>query len=1219
MKNYKKILSICVLALSLTACSSGNSENNTEGSSQTATPSNILPASNAGTDTSIEINKSVTIVGTGSDSDGTISKYEWKRGSTTLATTASFNYIPTATGTDTLTLIVTDNDGGTHSDNVIVTVTATPVPVTNIDPVANAGSDKSVEVNKSITITGSGSDSDGTIAKYEWKKGSTVLATTASFNYIPTAAGTDTLTLSVTDDNGSTHSDSVVVIVTTQVIPSSNLLDDNTTTSGLVPSNYVQGNAEGETAYLFDGGDTLTSSLNLGSMSDLTITMNIYIDDLKEAQSVLLDSGTNTGNVKLSLIDNRAAAFKDKDVALAFEVMGNNSQSVEAKYRRFMEHEREYIANNDPTDKYDRTANQLWMHLAIRYKPSQNSVDFFINGIYDSTQYFTSSNQALIDTISFGSDVSNNHKFYGKMSEVKIEKKLLTDDEIYAMADFRKDLWAQKYESEWRATDYYYVDAVNGDDSNDASKSSPLKTITAAVNKVNNLSNLDAEGIHIVIKPGLYREGHIKLEKSGSVYKPIVMEAETAGTVTISGSEIWNTAWTETSSGSGVWSHVWLANNGRHAFQLPSSIDLDTEVRYHREILAVDGEMARPYPNLDRLKNSTLHSSVETFTSDEHGFYVDETNDLVYLRSTKNPNTSLIEVGKYDGLLDIYGNYIVLKGITFKHDASFENSYSSVSGEAVVVKGSHIFVEDCNVIDNGSEGMLFTAGSDLVIRGGDFSHNGRPGISTRRTYSNTYIKGINVSYNQWRNVLGHYTGPDLSGFGKIMFSSRIYIENATFSHHKVMGIWFDAHNMDITLDNCYFTQNNGAVWFEISQLNMGLINSTLYNNNVTGVRIDSESIYLKNNVMSQESIDGAWGIISTLYRDLRDEQITPDVYLGKWLTMENNTIAVKSGGGKLMFFKNSATTGTTATSSNNAFYAPTSTQRIYSGPLTFSEWQAAFNDTTSQFATSYPFMNDGTVTVGFEQSNMDVNESQMIIQVPIVLSKAIDAEVTMTLNVIGSSAIKDDDFEVIANNTVTFKPLERKKVISIKINRDYIDEADEDFTLTLSNPTNATLSATNSINITIGASNETLTLAPEKTRNAYHRTEAELADDHQGVNIYDNIGFGVFRKNHWAMYQNVDFGTIGPKSVEINIAVPTGREGRDVEVRLDSVTGQIIATLTTYATGTNASSKEEEWNEFGVHSATISLDITGKHDVYIVNNHDHTNAGMVDWFVFNSK
>ena len=91
----------------------------------------------------------------------------------------------------------------------------------NKTPIVNAGADKSVQVNETLTITGSGTDSDGTIVSYEWKKGSTVLATTATFDYLPTVVGTDTLTLTVTDDDGATASDSVVVTVTS-IIPSSN-------------------------------------------------------------------------------------------------------------------------------------------------------------------------------------------------------------------------------------------------------------------------------------------------------------------------------------------------------------------------------------------------------------------------------------------------------------------------------------------------------------------------------------------------------------------------------------------------------------------------------------------------------------------------------------------------------------------------------------------------------------------------------------------------------------------------------------------------------------------------------------------------------------------------------------------------------------------------------------------------------------------------------------
>lgn len=84
----------------------------------------------------------------------------------------------------------------------------------NSIPSVSAGEDKTVEVNQSITITGTASDIDGTIASYEWKKGASLLATTASFDYTPTVVGVDTLTLSVTDDDGDSASDSMIVKVT---------------------------------------------------------------------------------------------------------------------------------------------------------------------------------------------------------------------------------------------------------------------------------------------------------------------------------------------------------------------------------------------------------------------------------------------------------------------------------------------------------------------------------------------------------------------------------------------------------------------------------------------------------------------------------------------------------------------------------------------------------------------------------------------------------------------------------------------------------------------------------------------------------------------------------------------------------------------------------------------------------------------------------------------
>ncbi len=88
----------------------------------------------------------------------------------------------------------------------------------NIKPIVHAGEDKTITVNQTVTINGSASDSDGTIVSYEWKKGTEVLGTTATLIYIPTEVGIDTLTLTVTDDDGATASDSIKIIVEQEII-----------------------------------------------------------------------------------------------------------------------------------------------------------------------------------------------------------------------------------------------------------------------------------------------------------------------------------------------------------------------------------------------------------------------------------------------------------------------------------------------------------------------------------------------------------------------------------------------------------------------------------------------------------------------------------------------------------------------------------------------------------------------------------------------------------------------------------------------------------------------------------------------------------------------------------------------------------------------------------------------------------------------------------------
>ncbi len=106
-----------------------------------------------------------------------------------------------------------DEDG--NVDNV--KIVGTPTVVANQAPLADAGEDQTLNdaggnSDEFVMLTGIGSDSDGTIASYEWREGTTILGTTAKIS--PTlAVGTHTLTLTVTDDDGASATDTVVITI----------------------------------------------------------------------------------------------------------------------------------------------------------------------------------------------------------------------------------------------------------------------------------------------------------------------------------------------------------------------------------------------------------------------------------------------------------------------------------------------------------------------------------------------------------------------------------------------------------------------------------------------------------------------------------------------------------------------------------------------------------------------------------------------------------------------------------------------------------------------------------------------------------------------------------------------------------------------------------------------------------------------------------------------
>ncbi|MFV2056306.1 MAG: PKD domain-containing protein, partial [Thiohalomonadales bacterium] len=174
---------------------------------------NVPPIANAGIDMSAASGSPVSITGSGSDIDGTISNYQWTQTTgpsvvLTAANTAIVSFTAPTVSIDTaitLQLTVTDNQQlSSASDPVTITITAPP-PTTNIAPVANIAIPNRTAVSgDTVSITGSGSDSDGRIVSYNWIEfGGTTLAlataNTATVSFVaPTVSAVTTFTLQLT-------------------------------------------------------------------------------------------------------------------------------------------------------------------------------------------------------------------------------------------------------------------------------------------------------------------------------------------------------------------------------------------------------------------------------------------------------------------------------------------------------------------------------------------------------------------------------------------------------------------------------------------------------------------------------------------------------------------------------------------------------------------------------------------------------------------------------------------------------------------------------------------------------------------------------------------------------------------------------------------------------------------------------------------------------------
>ena len=148
---------------------------------------------------------------------GSIVIYSWAFGDGAAATGVNATHTYAANGSYMITLIVTDDKGATGNTSVIVDVKATPVEAPK--PVALI----EIQVNE-LTVSVSGAKSrapaGGSIVSYSWTFGDEAAATGVNATHKYAANGSYMITLTVTDDKGTTGNTSVIIDVKTNPTPS---------------------------------------------------------------------------------------------------------------------------------------------------------------------------------------------------------------------------------------------------------------------------------------------------------------------------------------------------------------------------------------------------------------------------------------------------------------------------------------------------------------------------------------------------------------------------------------------------------------------------------------------------------------------------------------------------------------------------------------------------------------------------------------------------------------------------------------------------------------------------------------------------------------------------------------------------------------------------------------------------------------------------------------
>ncbi|HWV50455.1 MAG TPA: PKD domain-containing protein, partial [Microbacterium sp.] len=267
----------------------------------TVSAANALPTASfvaAVTDLSVAVDATAS-----TDADGTIITYSWSFGDGANGSGVTAEHAYLAAGEYPVSLTVTDDRGGSATTTQQVSVAAPNVAPTAAFTLAVDAESLTVSVD-----AGTSADPDGTITSYAWDFGEGATGTGASATHTYDAPGSYPVTLTVTDDDGATHS----VTHDASIVPESVIAADafsRTATSSWGPA---------------DVGGTWTVSGGAAAfgVADGRGTITLAPSHSREARLTGVSSADSTVDVLLSA--DTAPAGGSATISVAGRVVGSS-------------------------------------------------------------------------------------------------------------------------------------------------------------------------------------------------------------------------------------------------------------------------------------------------------------------------------------------------------------------------------------------------------------------------------------------------------------------------------------------------------------------------------------------------------------------------------------------------------------------------------------------------------------------------------------------------------------------------------------------------------------------------------------------------------------------------------------------------------------------------------------------------------------------------------